>query len=76
MVHHGYLFEMGSDGYGYVIDESDPGQSYPIQTANIEGLPKRATELEGRKVTFSVENSRVENAVVLSANAQFAVTSA
>ena len=64
MIHHGYLFEIASDGYGYIVDETETGQSYPIHLARIEGLPTPVIGLEGRKVTFSIENQRVENAML------------
>ncbi len=41
--------KMGPDGYGYVIDDTEPGQSYPIHVKRIEGtFPPQLTELEGR----------------------------
>ena len=66
MIHHGYLFEMGSDGYGYIVDETEPGESHPIHTARIEGLPTPVIGLEGRKVTFCIEHQRVEQAMLVS----------
>ncbi len=64
MIHHGYLFEIGPDGYGYTVDETESGQSYPIHIARIEGIPTPVIGLEGRKVTFSVVNQRVEKAML------------
>jgi hypothetical protein len=64
MMHRGCLFEIGSDGYGYIVDETESGQSYPIHIASIEGLPTPVTGLEGRKVTFSIENQRVAKAML------------
>ena len=66
MLHDGYLFEVGADGYGYIIDETEPGQSYPIQVERIGGLPNPVIDLEGCKVTFYIENKRVENAMLAS----------
>ena len=61
MSNKGYLFEMGPDGYGYIIDQADSRNSYPIHVNKIIGAPAPGIELEGRSVTFSIENQRVEN---------------
>ena len=64
MLHDGNLFEIGSDGYGYIVDQTEPGQSYPINLTKIKGIPSSVLDMEGWPVTFQIENQRVEKVML------------
>jgi hypothetical protein len=55
----GTLFEMGPDGYGYLIDECAGGRSYAFDVSMIAGTSiDDPTELEGVSVTFTIVEGR------------------
>lgn len=54
-LHVGEIFELGPDGYGYVLDKTAPGYSYAFCVDDMSGLAVAANtfkDLEGRTVSF------------------------
>ncbi len=62
-MHTGVLFEIGPDGYGYILDRTEPGRSYAFHAGMLQQLPagigaSTLTKLEGSRVTFTVARRR------------------
>jgi hypothetical protein len=59
-VRRGKLFEMGPDGYGYLIDEAKPSNIYAFHTSMIEGsVPEgEVVDFEDCVVSFTLLNER------------------
>jgi hypothetical protein len=52
----GSLFEMGPDGYGYLIDQQEPGSTYAFHTSMLEGeFSGDPVQLEGAPVRYSLD---------------------
>jgi len=60
----GTIFELGPDGYGYILDNSEPGRSYAFQVDQILDLVSVVTDfrqLEGAAVSFRLSvNGQIE----------------
>jgi hypothetical protein len=59
----GRLFEIGPDGYGYILDDSEPGRSYAFHVSMMRDPPlgfdrERALAWEGMHVRFSLVSGR------------------
>jgi len=56
----GKLFEVGPDGFGYIIDQSE---SYPVDVSQIPDLPPSVSfaALEGHVVRFHLKDGRVHD---------------
>ena len=52
----GTIFELGPDGYGYVIDQQEPGRSYAFRVDQLSGMAEAEArcQLDGRAVRFSL----------------------
>jgi hypothetical protein len=51
----GKIFELGPDGYGYIIDNRAPGRSYAFRLDQIAGFSRAGavpSDLEGQAVSF------------------------
>jgi hypothetical protein len=51
----GKIFELGPDGYGYILDSKEPGRSYAFRLDQITGFSRAAAgpaDLEGLVVSF------------------------
>jgi len=59
-VRRGKLFEMGPDGYGYLIDEANPSHIYAFHTSMIEGAvaESEVVDFEDCVVNFTLVNER------------------
>lgn len=53
--HLGKLFEIGPDGYGYILDKTTKGRTYAFSIKDLAAPPQVLecpTALEGRSVSF------------------------
>lgn len=71
-LHTGVLFEVGPDGYGYILDRTESGKSYAFHAGMLNELPAgtgaaNLSELEGLRVTFTVARRRVESVALAAA---------
>ena len=57
----GKLFEIGPDGFGYLIDLGTAGRSYAIHMSVVEGVPVPQVDLEDAEVTFTMEGDKPTN---------------
>lgn len=58
-IRSGRLFEMGPDGYGYLLDDTQPERSYAFHTSMLEGsVSDSPTALEDREVSFTLVQGR------------------
>jgi hypothetical protein len=64
-IRRGRIFELGPDGYGYILDEQDPRCSYAFHTTQLtaprsasdaarNGMGRLEGQQEGRRVTFQI----------------------
>jgi len=66
--HVGKIFELGPDGFGYILDKTEPGRSYVFQLHDIEGLNQMRypwVGLEGETVTFRIAPDGLASEIVL-----------
>jgi hypothetical protein len=50
----GTIFELGPDGYGYIIDQREPGRNFAFRVEQLLETAVAETKLEGRAVRFDV----------------------
>jgi hypothetical protein len=57
-IRRGRIFELGPDGYGYILDEQDPRCSYAFHTAQLtaarNGTGRLEEQQDGLRVTFQI----------------------
>jgi hypothetical protein len=59
-LHLGKLFEIGPDGYGYIIDKTAQGRTYAFYIKDLATPPpalKSPTALEGHSVSFRLSRN-------------------
>jgi len=68
----GKIFELGPDGYGYILDNKEPSRSYAFHLDQITGFNRAATasaDLEGQAVRFRLStDGHVQQVSLDSAN--------
>lgn len=64
-IRRGRIFELGPDGYGYILDEQDPRRSYAFHLTQLtaaggaseaarNGTERVEEQQDGRRVTFQI----------------------
>ena len=55
----GRVLEIGADGFGYIVDESEPARSHPFHVSKLSHWDGRLDSLEGAAVRYLLRDHRV-----------------
>ena len=61
----GHIFELGVDGFGYIVNESESKQSHPFNVSKLEARNGRHLPLEGASVRYLIHNSKITKVKLL-----------
>ena len=55
----GHIFELGLDGYGYIVNSDDPAFSHPFNVSKLTNRNLRRKSLEGAAVRYRLHNQMI-----------------
>ena len=55
----GFIFELGSDGFGYIVNDVEPADSHPFSISTMEKTKVKKHSLEGASVRYQLIGQRI-----------------
>ncbi len=55
----GFIYELGLDGYGYIVNNDNHAFSHPFNISNLNSQNVRRKSLEGAKVRYQLIDQRI-----------------